>query len=239
MLSLDEKFGQTIFPFHFTSTSLLRAKMRETRAILSGSAVLAMLHPDLFQPNDLDFYIPPHGFPSFLLFVEDHGYRIDGNLSSDGHYDQQRLRLVVTKLVHQVSHKTINVITTTYHWHVIYCVVSFHSTLVMNYVAWYGIVSLYPEWTMNKAGLIIRDTPITGLCFKKYSDRGFLLRQDVNDLAHLTTDHICRKHPWCPLTERSLRDGCFFESFENCSKDLVDLEPFFTWILPLDCTLHL
>ena len=214
MSSLDEKFGQIIFPFHSTSISLLRAKMRETCAILSGSAVLVMLHPNPFQPNDLDFYILPHGFPSFLLFMEDHGYKINGNLLSDGFYDQQCLRLIVTKLVHQASHKIINVITTT-HWHVIYCIVSFHSTLVMNYIAWYGIVSLYPQWTMNKAGLIVRNTPITRLCFKKYLDCRFLMRQDINDLAHLTNNHVCCKHPWCPLTKRSLHDGCFCESFED------------------------
>ena len=39
MLLVHKKFKQIIFPFHFTSMSLLRAKMCDTCAVLSGSVV--------------------------------------------------------------------------------------------------------------------------------------------------------------------------------------------------------
>ena len=32
----------------------------------------------------------------------------------------------------------------------------FHSTVVMNYITYYGVVSLYPSWTMSGVGAIVK-----------------------------------------------------------------------------------
>ena len=84
--------------------------MRDAGAVLSGLAALAMFHPDLFDLNDLDFYVPHQGFSSFLSFVQDHGYRVDGNSLTDTFYENRQF--FVLKLVYQASQKAINIVIT-------------------------------------------------------------------------------------------------------------------------------
>jgi len=231
--TLNDEFEKITLPFHLTSGPSIRRMMVDTGAVLSGSAALALLHPDDFVPNDLDFYVVAHGFAGVLVFIQNHGYKIRENLFSDGYGGNPSL--IIVKLVHPSSQKTINVMTGLQD-HVVCMIASSHSTLVMNYVAWYGLVSLYPEWTLNRAGLIVNDTPSTTLCFEKYKDRGFTLLHDVIDLAHFTPHHICYEDPWCPCTERSLHSTSFFKAFIGGSEDLAENEPPLTWRLPLACT---
>ena len=225
-------FAKLIFPFHFTSVFSMRLMMVHTGAVLSGSAALALLHGNKFEPNDLDFYVTAFGFSGILEFVLNHGYKIEPNVFSNQY--SANPHLIVVKLAHPVSQKTINIMTCL-ESHVIGMITAFHSTLVMNFVSWYGLVSLYPDWTLRSVGLIINDTPSTRVCFQKYSERGFVLYQNICDLAPFTPQHRCREDPCCPATQRSLLTDCLLKPFRGCSNDLAEHDAPVRWILPLAC----
>jgi hypothetical protein len=98
-----------ISPYHFTDVTRLRALLHRTGAVISRSAAVAFIHPLQFVPNDIHFYVLPSGFPAVLKYIEDHGYMIDP-------YDQATLdyfrqNIIVLRLVHPISHKSINVTT--------------------------------------------------------------------------------------------------------------------------------
>ena len=71
-------------------------------------------------------------------------------------------------------------------------ITQFHSTAVMNYIASYGIVCLYPEWMMRRNGLVTRgNVPYTIL--EKYRGRGFKMAYTSTELAKYDDNHIDRK----------------------------------------------
>jgi len=82
-MALEDRFRDTsiIVPFHFPLTACLREMMQQTRAVISGSAALLLLHDVEFTLCDLDFYVPARGFPSVLSFVQKFGYEIDSPTS--------------------------------------------------------------------------------------------------------------------------------------------------------------
>jgi hypothetical protein len=209
--------------------------MRETGAVISGSAALALLHPLSFEPNDLDFYVSSPGYSYVLRFIEDFGYKIVPNPLPVGEYDSGRL--VVTKLVHPVSQRSINVITSTHDLGTPADIITtFHSTLVMNYIAYHGVIALYPEWTLNNKGLILNDNPNNWACFAKYEHRNFNLYRDINELEEPSRSHCCQESPYCPLTKRSLHDGfCFYEPFPGSDRGVGCYERNVKWTLSGEC----
>ena len=58
-------------------------------------------------------------------------------------------------LKHNGEGEKIDLIGTTEE-HVLTTITQFHSTVVMNYIAFYGIICLYPEWMMWRNGLVNR-----------------------------------------------------------------------------------
>lgn len=127
--------------FHF-DVPPIRELMRRTGAIISGSMALALVHPCQFMPNDLDFFVLPPSFPAVLKYVQDYGYEINPYDPATLNYFHQNI--VVVRLVHPISHQSIN-ITTGLVNHVVKLLTRFHSTIVMNYLSWFGLVVLYPK----------------------------------------------------------------------------------------------
>jgi len=150
--------------------------MRRTGAVISGSVALAILHPHQFIPNDIDFYVLPPSFPAVLKYIEDCGYEIRPYDRALSNYFHQNI--VVVRLVHPISRKCVNVMTGLDD-HVVKLVTCFHSTLVMNYLSWFSVVVLYPDWTLKKRGLIVTDTLSSRQCVTKYVNRGYALYRDV------------------------------------------------------------
>ncbi|KAH6874665.1 hypothetical protein BKA70DRAFT_1128921, partial [Coprinopsis sp. MPI-PUGE-AT-0042] len=105
----------------------------------------------------------------------------------------------------------------------------FHSSLVMNYIAFHGLVVLHPGTTVEGIGHKNRD-PTSVLSTKtkeawaKYTDRGFKLVDNVKELEILDL-HVCKKSFACPGTNRHLKDEGVvhipFRAFEH--KDEVEL----------------
>ena len=46
--------------------------MKDERAVISGSAVLALMEPNLIEPNDLDVYVPLGALKTMHTFLSQH-----------------------------------------------------------------------------------------------------------------------------------------------------------------------
>ncbi|KAH6896344.1 hypothetical protein BKA70DRAFT_1438264 [Coprinopsis sp. MPI-PUGE-AT-0042] len=99
----------------------------------------------------------------------------------------------------------------------------FHSSIVINYIAFHGLVVLHPGTTVEGIGY---KSPEQGAPSKakaeaawaKYVGRGFEIVDDVKKLE-IMDQHVCRKSFACPGTKRHLMDqGVLhvpFEAFEE------------------------
>jgi hypothetical protein len=207
--------------------------MRRTGAVISGSAALAMIHLHQFTPNDIDFYVLPFDFADVLKYIENHGYEIVLYDPSILNYFHQNI--VVIRLVHPISRKSVN-ITTSLDNHVVKLITRFHSTLVMNYISWFGLVILYPEWTLQKQSLVIHDTPNTRACVRKYINRGYTCHHNNFELTRPLQTHICRRDPYCPRTTRSLHDDCCLVAPFEADFEFKTDQRNMTWTLPILCS---
>jgi len=202
--------------------------------VISGSTALALVHPNQFLPNDIDFYVLPPGFSAILKYIEDHGYKIEPYDRSTANYFHQNI--IIVKLIHPTSRRSVNVMTSIDD-HVVKPITRFHSTLVMNYLSWFGLVVLYPEWTLDKRSLIVANAHTSVECIMKYVDRGYTLYRNLFDITSPSPAHICEVDAYCPLSERSLHDGhCAVESFEEGELGFVAYERDMRWKLPMSCS---
>jgi hypothetical protein len=82
----------------------------------------------------------------------------------------------------------------------------FHSTLVMSYVAFHGLVIPYPLGYLEGQGYVnVPSRPMkekTSMALKKYRDRGFTILDSMEGIPHM-----CGRNSSCPATLRSLLDG--------------------------------
>ena len=171
-MAMQERLHRLCVRFHFADVYSLRNTMAQSGAIISGSAALAVLQWQMQEPSDIDFYVPPMGLAQLLKFVLAHGYELTTPTLEEKKYPSR----LVLKLLHPVSAACVDIVVPAKH--VVEEVTEFHSTVVMNYVTYYGVVSLYPTWTMARMGAVIKEGAEESGCIQKYRDRGFTM---VND----------------------------------------------------------
>ena len=197
-----DTFKETLVRYKFDWIEL-RTIMMATGAVISGSTALAALFRGDFVPQDLDIYVNDKGLAGILIFLVNHGYRI---VTPRPRYALEKKypgsKIIVT-LKHDDGEK-IDVIGTTDR--VLATITDFHSTVVMNYISSYGIVSLYPEWTMRKNGLA-NGRNIPWKILAKYGARRFNMAYTTAELAKYDANHVCGEHICCPKLKRYLQDG--------------------------------
>ena len=197
-----DTFKETLVRYKFDWIEL-RTIMMATGAVISGSTALAVLFRGDFVPQDLDIYVNDKGLAGIPIFLVNHGYRI---VTPRPRYALEKKypgsKIIVT-LKHDDGEK-IDVIGTTDR--VLATITDFHSTVVMNYISSYGIVSLYPEWTMRKNGLA-NGRNIPWKILAKYGARGFNMAYTTAELAKYDANHVCGEHICCPKLKRYLQDG--------------------------------
>lgn len=173
----------------------LRAIMTATGAVISGSTALAVLLGGEFVPQDLDIYVNAKGFIAMLGFLTDHGYQVVMPQPHYAHRKDYHSKNILT-LKRDGEEQKIDLIRTEVH--ILTAITRFHSTVVMNYIAFYGIVCLYPEWTMRRSGLVTvtgRNTMAYEI-LDKYQRRGFKMAYTLAELAK-DINHDCQ-HICCP-----------------------------------------
>ena len=173
---LRERLQRLCIRFHFADVNSVRNTMAQSGAIISGSAALAMLQPQMQEPGNIDFYVPPRGLAQLLKVVLAHGYELATPTLGEREYPPG----VVLKLVHPVSAARVDILVPAKD--VVEEVTEFHSTVVMNYVTYYSVVSLYPSWTMARMGAIIKKGAEESGCIQKYRDCGYTMVNDPSVL---------------------------------------------------------
>ena len=202
--AMFDTFKKTLARYKFEWNSL-RAILASTGAVISGSTALAVLLGGEFIPQDLDIYVNAEKFNAMLAFLINHGYQVVTPRPGYEHKKRYADAKNILTLQHDGEGEKIDLIGTT-DAHVLTTITRFHSTSVMNYIAFYGIVCLYPEWTMRKKGLVTR-TNVSYKILDKYRGRGFKIAQTSAELEEYNINHKCGEHICCPRTRRNLQDG--------------------------------
>jgi hypothetical protein len=199
----------------------LRTVMVATGAVISGSTALAVLLGGEFVPQDLDIYVNDKGFDAILVFLINHGYQVVKARpynALEKKYPESKTILTLKR-----DGEKIDLIRTTED-HILATVTQFHSTVVMNYITFYGIFCLYPEWTMRRKALVTRRN-VSCKILDKYQIRGFKIGYTSSELSKHDVSHNCGKDICCPTTTRNLRDGfTLFIPFDDKATDFRDLE---------------
>ncbi|KAH6907215.1 hypothetical protein BKA70DRAFT_1104944 [Coprinopsis sp. MPI-PUGE-AT-0042] len=228
--------------------------IRKCRGYIAGSAVLAG-RPNLprerrFAPKDLDVYIPLKYSEIFKQFLLESGDRhmcreskFSDHKSSQGSEGQAR-RYDCPHLPDN-NGKEINVIVSSTRSALV-PIVAFHSTPVMNFIAYFGVVTLYAELTDRGEGWMNRYMKADSkelryyrndyAWIEKYEERGYALWTG-SDIPGPSKDHRCGLDEECTLTVRNLFDnGVEVRRFRKYRSQhpttlLKTLEPCFVWSL--------
>ena len=243
-VAIRERLHRLCVRFHFANFNSVHDVMAQSGAIISGSAALAILQPQEHwrEPNDVDFYVPRRGLAQILKFILTHGYDLTvptlgkGNRSvstDQAHGNENYPSRIVLKLAHLASDSRVDIIVPLKN--VVEEVTNFHSTVVMNYITHYGVVSLYPSWTMNGLGMIVRKEAEKNGCIQKYRDRGYTM---VNDLSLLPMGQTSQSLE-LQAKRSTFDDETLFIPFDDVilTKSLSTFETrAFTWTLGKTCS---
>jgi hypothetical protein len=217
-----DTFKETLARYEF-EWNALRAIMAATGAVISGSTALAVLLGGEFVPHDLDIYVNTKGFTAMLLFLVNHGYQVVIPRPHYAHKKKYADSKNILTLKRNGEREKIDLVGTT-EAHVLTTITRFHSTSVMNYIAFYGIVCLYPEWTMRRNGLVTR-TNVPYEILDKYRGRGFKIAHTSAELEKYDINHSCGKHICCPRTRRNLQDNwSLFIPFDDRTTHIREVE---------------
>ena len=187
--------------FHLDWASM-KAIMMTTGAVISGSAALAVLQEGKFVPQDIDIYVTSENIAAILAFLLEQGYKLVTKTT------EKRYATTVTLSLKYNGGEKIDLIVTT-ESHVVHAITRFHSTCVMNYIAYYGIVCLYPHWTMRDIGFV-RKGKVDQQAIYKYRGRGFAMVDTASKLPDYEANHMCGRHHCCPKAKRELCDHVTF-----------------------------
>ncbi|KAG6913580.1 hypothetical protein DXG01_005815, partial [Tephrocybe rancida] len=211
----------------------MRAVLRSTGALSSGSAALLMLNPPNFSPGDLDLYVGPASATELLTFLKEH-YPIQDvtppspravaaaseALSIIPPYlinvmpaDSDYVDLTGIQAVRILCNgaKKINVMIGK--WTALSPIFYFHSTVVMNYISADEVYCAYPDLTMSMRNIInshvvpLSEGPVRTRamhCIQKYEDCQYKSSLLLSWPEH--SSHICGDDFNCPFTQRRLTD---------------------------------
>ena len=200
--------------------------LKQSDAVISGSAALLLLHPGRFLPNDIDFYVMLSGYHLLMTYLQHCGYQVDHYDTSSYPTSYRRIRSIQV-LRNNDSSRSVNVIVCEGP-HVLSTISRFHSTLVMNYISPYGVVCLYPLWTMMNMGFIINRNNIQPMepHLSKYIHRGFKLSRTLGRGQRAVSTHS-------EDAIRNLHDeDVLFIPFGSHTNDIRKFENAVWWELP-------
>ena len=182
----------------------------------------------MLQPRDLDLYVPIANKEAAEEFLEELGYSIcqEPNHSMSEYENTSAIHISR----YAKGRRTIDIAYTT--GSPIQAVVEFHLTLVMSYIAWYGLVCLYPVLTLQKRAVINVDNKRAREHHKRYEARGFQLTRRHTQRPSDKAKQECCQYFECPSTVRSILDkGVMFVPFGGIRDNLSLYERDIVWRL--------
>src|SRR5271155_23243 len=189
--------------FGFRDPGELLEVMKETNMYISGSVGPLALHPNSFIPNNIDFYASSDSGQHFVDYINYLDFTSLPSIAPA--YLKEDIDKILCFRRFTVAH-CVNIILV-HTSHPLQLLPKFHSTLVMNFIAWYRVVTLYPTLTMNNIGFSNIVSSDNWRHFEKYRMRGFEIKHDFLQIQTRKKTHICASHPHCPQTIRYLHDG--------------------------------
>ena len=116
-------------------------------------------------------------------------------------------------------------------------VTKFHSTVVMNYITYYGVVSLYPSWTMSGVGMIVKKEMRSVGAFKNTAIVDTLSYVTmVNDLSLLPMGKQGQGLD-LQVKRSTFNEETFFKPFDDVAPSLSTFEAEeIRWTLGKTCT---
>ncbi|KAG2022496.1 hypothetical protein CC2G_000238 [Coprinopsis cinerea AmutBmut pab1-1] len=213
---VDRRVISLLESFNMNSHNFLDL-LRSTGGYISGSAALAVIDPGVYTPGDLDLYVNvlkanevwrylwrrrAGGWRQLLTPAQFRaaGLPVRGYSGIDG-------VVVVWYFQHQQSGKLVNVVVTRTK-SALPAILRFHSTLVMNVITHFGVVSFYRTpttagvgWTTKEGMLGLGDLS----ALDKYRERGYTILRDSR-LGDFIGEHICGKDARCTQTYRCIQD---------------------------------
>jgi hypothetical protein len=257
---LDRRVSELMVKFDLDPPATLTI-LREVNGYISGSGVLQIINPAPWAPNDIDIYVPSQGAAKLKAFLLRVRRRFKGlNLEFRRGRGRTYTRIPgLSKIWYFKSlstQKTINVMVTSTkyvpfflgrwqqpqtptHRSALPPIVAFHSTPVMNFITYFGLVSLYGKMTSEQVGWMNLKGPPTTRDRKwiaKYQEREYrLLSSSAGN--HTSESHQCGVHLACLQSERSLHDsGVLIATLskyrgERKSNLLQSVEPVLVWRL--------
>ncbi|KAF9521619.1 hypothetical protein CPB83DRAFT_737052, partial [Crepidotus variabilis] len=136
--------------------------------VILGSNALLVFHPGTFAAGDLDIYAPYSSMAIVSRFLTKKRYQC----TFGPHWYSTGNPSISTVAQYAFKNKSIDVVYSNTK-SAIQVVAEFHSSLVMNYVAHFGAVCLYPGPTLSKVGIMNSNRPRAIKCREKYKERGF------------------------------------------------------------------
>ncbi|RXW14193.1 hypothetical protein EST38_g11662 [Candolleomyces aberdarensis] len=217
--------------------------MRVNQLTISGSTVITVIEGDIFQPGDMDLFVPQGSMGAITQFLADETDYVEeipmsvdkvAGAPRNAYTSPDENGIVDVKMyIHPCTGNLINLVETKLPSSPS-AVMLFHSTMVMNFITWNSIVSAYPWMLADRVGLLnsyrYKETRKVAECLQKYKGRGF---QVVDAAAEWIGSHTCRTYGYCGHTIRSVLDRSTmrlcFESMSNMRADVVDSS--LTWLL--------
>ncbi|THH18535.1 hypothetical protein EUX98_g8941 [Antrodiella citrinella] len=159
----------------FTSPDAFRAMQRNTLTLISGSFALQFFAGILYPTSDLDLYVESQFRQQVVDFLLMDGYNFKPTVTQLGLQEtldatqsasEQPYRTLVMEGISGVltfekdNGRTVQLIVTCQGRTAIEIILNFHSTVVMNFIAWDFACSLYPVATFERnVSLACRATP--------------------------------------------------------------------------------
>ncbi|KAH6891944.1 hypothetical protein BKA70DRAFT_1119350 [Coprinopsis sp. MPI-PUGE-AT-0042] len=218
--------------------------LRDLGGYISGSAALASIPGhNSFTPNDLDLYFPKEAAEDVLdfflstrrgSFTFERGVGLCDKPSGTSIPGVSRIWWLT---VAQTT-KNINIILTSTR-SALAPILGFHSTIVMNVICYFGVISLYAKPTRYGIGWINLDHRPSARDVRwlnKYRERDYRLFQDSR-MQGIFGRHVCGAHVCCAHTIRCLQDDGVqvytLPAYRGCdsSELLSGLEHHFRWRL--------
>ncbi|KAG2021346.1 hypothetical protein CC2G_006592 [Coprinopsis cinerea AmutBmut pab1-1] len=211
-----------IFLLFDLDISVMMRLMQQHDAIISGSCALAAILDNDFAPNDVDVYVKTEQARPFVeALVMATKYDRLPNSNDSKVYIRERNGIAKSyNITHRETGKKVNIIETCVC--PISTVFAFHNTVLMNFIAYWGVVCSYGTLTCRKIGLFNSTsfnegsnkqlTPEIEESRQKYKERGVKMiwnyrgREDVRRSWSDIRNHVCGEWEYCPKTSRSIND---------------------------------
>lgn len=199
-----KRLDEVLRPFN-VPVDRMRLLLEESGAVISGSVALLMLHPRRFDPANVNIYVQAAEATNLVMAIEENTeYRFTRSSPGGG------LTLYSEDIIsfHYMLNSDIDkaiIVSVLEKRDPFLHIMTFDTTLLMNFVTAHGIGCAYPRMTLRGQGLSQRHIGKYDWLLR-YQRMKFELAGCLLDFKE-PFEHLCTRDASCPRTARHVRDG--------------------------------